>query len=157
MGKTARKKNRNQGPSNDEQRSLHLAAFVRRNLYRFVIQEGMKAVDLMLAEDQEALCGARHAKGAPGDAVRWGAAEGRLVMGGQRVVVRKPRVRRNGKEVALPSWEEFASEDPLNERSLEQMVWVSQRAATSGRSRTCRTNSSPTARARAQRVDASLR
>jgi putative transposase len=45
-------------------------------------------------------------------------APGKLVLGGRRVHVRKPRVR---DEVALPMWAEFA-DDPLEERALEQVV-----------------------------------
>ena len=122
MAKTARKKTRNQAPSRSQQRVLHLAAVVRRNLYAFVISEGMKALDVMLEQDRVALCGPPHGKGGSEDPVRWGNAEGRLVMGGQRVVVRKPRVRQKGKEVKLPSWAEFADEDPLDARTFEQLV-----------------------------------
>jgi putative transposase len=104
------------------QRTLRLAAVIRERLYEFVIREGMKAFDKMLEEDVERLCGPMHAKGHEGEAVRWGKTDGRLVMGGQRVVARKPRVRRNGKEVPVPTWEHFAEEDPLNERTVEQMV-----------------------------------
>jgi transposase-like protein len=43
-------------------------------------------------------------------------------MGGQRVVVRKPRVRQGDKEVTLPAWAEFADRDPLDARTMEQMV-----------------------------------
>jgi hypothetical protein len=62
-------------------RTLHLAAMVRRNLYAFVIQEGMKALDVMLEQDRQALCGPPHGKAAGDDPVRWGHTEGRLVMG----------------------------------------------------------------------------
>lgn len=122
MSKTARKKNRKQAPSRSQQRTLHLAAIVRRNLYEFVIREGMKALDEMLEQDREQLCGPAHSKGAPDDPVRWGQTQGRLAMGGQRVTVRKPRVRHQGKEVELPTWAAFADEDPLDERAFEQMV-----------------------------------
>ena len=54
--------------------------------------------------------------------MRWDSTDGRLVMGGQRVVVRRPRVRKAGEEVSLPSWQQFADEDPLDECTLEQMV-----------------------------------
>jgi len=104
------------------QRTLHLASVIRENLYRFVIDEGMKALDAVLEEDRLRLCGPVHCKGGVDDPVRWGATRGRLVMGGQRVAVRRPRVRRGGKEVPLPAWEQFADEDVLNERTVEQMV-----------------------------------
>jgi putative transposase len=43
-------------------------------------------------------------------------------MGGRRVMLPRPRVRQHGKEVALPSWEQFANQDPLRQRTLEQMM-----------------------------------
>jgi transposase-like protein len=88
----------------------------------FVIREGMKALDEVLEQDRVGLCGAAHSKGANDDPVRWGRTDGRLVMGGQRVVVRKPRVRQGGTVVELPTWVEFADEDPLDERAVEQLV-----------------------------------
>lgn len=106
----------------ERQRTLQLAEYVRLNLMSFVIQEGMKAVDEMLEQDREALCGPANKKRAAGSPLRWGATEGRLVMGGERVIVRKPRVRHQGQEMELPSWEQFADEDPLDERALEQMT-----------------------------------
>jgi transposase-like protein len=121
------KKNRkngrgSKGAGGGEQRTLRLAAVVREDLYGFVIREGMKALDTMLEEDRERLCGPLHGKGSEQEPVRWGMTDGRLVMGGQRVIVRKPRVRKAGKEVPLPTWEQFADEDPLDERTMEQMV-----------------------------------
>jgi transposase-like protein len=82
----------------------------------------VKAVDALLGAEQAELCGPAYRKGQPGDPLRWGSSEGRLVMGGRRVMLRRPRVRQHGKEVPLPSWEQFANEDPLNERTLEQMM-----------------------------------
>lgn len=122
MKNTARNKTENQAATYPGPRTLHLAAVIRRNLYAFVIQEGMKALDGMLEQDRQALCGPAHEKSQGDDPVRWGHAEGRLVMGGQRVVVKKPRVRHQGKEVTLPSWAEFAEEDPLDARTFEQLV-----------------------------------
>ena len=122
MGKNAKRKQSNQEGSVPEQRTLRLAAVIRHDLYRFVVQEGLKAFDQMLEEDREQLCGPVKAKGARGDAVRWGRTDARLSMGGRRVVVSRPRVRRNGKEVALPTWQEFSDDDPLNERTVEQLV-----------------------------------
>jgi transposase-like protein len=122
MGKIAKKKTKNQEAPPSRQLTLRLATVIRRNLYAFVVREGIKALDEMLEQDREQLCGPAYGKGVQGDPVRWGATEGRLVMGGQRVMVRKPRVRHQGQEVALPSWEEFADEDPLDERTFEQLV-----------------------------------
>ena len=122
MDKSVTTTNRNQAPTAAGQRTLRLAAVIRENLYEFVIGEGMKALQELLERDRELLCGPKHAKGATHEAQRWGATDGRLVMGGRRVVVRKPRARRGNKEVPLPSWSQFADEDPLKERTVEQMV-----------------------------------
>lgn len=105
-----------------EQGVLRLPAVIRENLYAFVIHEGLKALNEVLERDREELCGTRYTKGRAGDPLRWGSSEGRLVMGGRRVIVRKPRVRMNGKEVTLPAWAQFEDEDPLTERTVEQMV-----------------------------------
>ena len=115
------------GPQ-QRQRTQALTSFVRHTLYEFVIEEGMKAFDLLLQEEQNELCGPAYQKGKPGDPVRWGGTDGRLVMGGRRVVVRRPRMRRQGKEVVLPAWQQFADEDPLDQRTLKQtLIGVSMR------------------------------
>lgn len=122
MKKNAKNKKHNQAPTAARQRTLHLAEFLHRNLLSFVIAEGMKAFDEMLEQDRQQLCGPAHGKGPKGAPVRWGHTEGSMVMGGQRVTVRKPRVRQEGDEVSLPSWAAFAGDDPLDQRTLEQMV-----------------------------------
>jgi transposase-like protein len=122
MNKNARKSTKPQPRPETSERTLHLAEIVRHNLYAFIIHEGRKALDELLEQDRERVCGPAHAKGTKGGPVRWGHAEGRLTMGGHRVLVRKPRVRHEGAEVPLPSWDAFADEDPLNDRTFEQMV-----------------------------------
>ncbi len=101
MKKNARRKQSNQEGRVPEQRTLQLATVIRHDLYRFVIQEGLKAFDQMLEEDRERLCGPVKAKGSSGAPVRRGHTDARLSMGGRRVVVSRPRVRQSGKEVAL--------------------------------------------------------
>ena len=51
MNKSARKKRRDQGTNAQGQRTLHLAAVLERNLYQFVVREGMKALDEVLEQD----------------------------------------------------------------------------------------------------------
>ena len=123
--RTAVKKSSKKSLSNGAQSGqshLTLVGYVRRNLQAFVIEQGMLALQEVLREEQEALCGPAHRKGSPDDAKRWGSARGRLSFGGQRIAVERPRVRKCGKEVQLPSWEEFAAEDPLDEATYKQMV-----------------------------------
>lgn len=123
MRKNVSKKPRKEvAASAPAERTLLLAEFVRENLFAFVVREGMKALDVLLEQDREAICGPAYARARQEGAQRWGSSAGRLVMGGQRVSVRKPRVRQNGREVELPSWAAFADKDPLNERTVEQVA-----------------------------------
>ena len=119
MKKTDRKNQKREAPQLRLVDSL--AEVVRQELRDFVIGEGMKALALMLEQDRDALCGPAYARGRSGPK-RAGSAPGELVLGGRRVRVRKPRVRDESGEVALPTWAEFADDDPLEERALEQMV-----------------------------------
>jgi putative transposase len=122
MKKQATARNKKQTNSSAPQRSLRLASVIRQNLYEFVIQQGMQALDAMLEQDLEVLCGPKHKRGSEHEALRWGGTEGRLVMGGRRVITRRPRARKDGREVVLPTWSQFADEDPLSRRTMEQMV-----------------------------------
>lgn len=99
-----------------------LAQVVRQELREFVIGQGMAALHQMLEEERTRLCGPAYTRGDRSGPRRAGSAQGELVMGGRRVRVRRPRVRDEDGEVALPCWEEFSAEDPLAERALEQMM-----------------------------------
>ncbi|HEY6724813.1 MAG TPA: hypothetical protein VI197_12325 [Polyangiaceae bacterium] len=110
MKKNAREKKSSKEGSQPEQRALRLAAIIRYEL--LVMQEGLKTFDQMLEQDRKR--GPVKAKGSAGDPVRWGRTDARLSMDGRRVVVSRPRVRQNGKEVELPTWEAFADDDSLD-------------------------------------------
>ena len=95
----------------------------RTTLYSTIMNAGMNVVSAMMEEDRVRLCGPRYVHDDERRAHRAGHVDGELVLGGRRVRVRRPRVRSaDGREVALPTWEEFASDDPLSERAVEQMV-----------------------------------
>lgn len=122
MAKNARKKKSKEVPSSPTlQLVMPLAEVVRHELREFVIAKGMEALTAMLEQDRVALCGPAYGR-EQGPARRAGSAPGRLVMGGRRVTVRRPRVRDEHGEVELPSWRELAAEDPLTERATEQML-----------------------------------
>ena len=121
MKKTDKKKGITQ-----EARALALiagvAATVREGLHELVVRSGLGVVAAMFEADREALCGRRyeHSEHA---AHRAGYATGELAMGGRRVQMKRPRVRSvSGRELKLPTWENFAELDPLGERAYEQML-----------------------------------
>ena len=45
-----------------------------------------------------------------------------VVLGGRKVAVQRPRVRADGREVPLPTFQALAHTDPLNRRVVDQML-----------------------------------
>jgi putative transposase len=107
----------------EETLPLRMASFMREGLREFVLAAGMSALALMFEQDRTELCGPRYRHDDKRRNVRAGKTRGELVLGGRKVIVDRPRVRSvEGQEVALPSWAEFAKNDPLMERVVEQML-----------------------------------
>jgi putative transposase len=76
----------------------------------------------MLEEDRTTLCGPRYAHDTDRLASRAGTVSSEVVVGGRKVAVRRPRVRAEGREVPLPTFQAMADVDPLNRRVVEQML-----------------------------------
>ena len=70
----------------------------------------LKAVYDMFAEEVDRLCGPAYRRHADSSAHRAGSSPGSVLIDGRRVPVKKPRVKRNGKEVTLRSYEMLQSE-----------------------------------------------
>ena len=121
MKKTAKKRSAKEvviGP-----KTPTLGQVLRADLRTFVIAAGMAALGEVLEQERTEACGPRYAHLPAREARRAGTAPGELVLGGRRVAVRRPRARTvTGAEVALPSWETFGAEDPLDTRAVEQML-----------------------------------
>lgn len=102
---------------------LPVAEQMREGLREFVVSAGLKTLAALLEAERTELCGPRYRHDSDRRAHRAGSAPGELVMGGRRVSVKRPRARSvEGREVPLPTWEEFSAADPLEERAVEQMV-----------------------------------
>jgi putative transposase len=124
MEKTRKKKTESQGPAQMLLPLLGLIATIKGSLFDLVIGSGLGVLQALLEQEREQICGVRYRHDPTRKASRAGYAdEAELVLGGRRVSVKRPRARsRDGKEVALPSWERFSAEDPLKARAVEQMV-----------------------------------
>jgi putative transposase len=123
MGKGAKKAERGQGESAQTLLPIAALAFtLRRGLREFVVESGMRALGTLLEQERTELCGPRYRHEPERAAHRAGFAAGELAMGGRRVHVRRPRVRNDERELELPTWKQFSSEDPLHARALEEMV-----------------------------------
>ena len=91
-------------------------------LQELVVASGLKVLEAMLEEDRAAVCGPRYAHQSERQASRAGHAPSQVVLGGRKVAIRRPRVRRDGTEVPLPTARAFTDPDPLNRRVVEQML-----------------------------------
>jgi transposase-like protein len=115
------KKTRRKERGSEVARVLPLPS-VRDGLLELVVRAGASAITTMLAEDVVRICGERYARRNEDAPRRWGHQEGAAVLGGRRVRIERPRVRKGGREVALPTYGQLQQEDPLEERALEQML-----------------------------------
>lgn len=104
------------------QEGIGLREMLQRGLHALALVAGMQALQELLEEDRDVLCGPRYQHDAELEATRFGHTRGELVLGGRRVSARRPRVRSQGREVRLPSWELASGEDLLTGRAFEQMV-----------------------------------
>lgn len=94
----------------------------RAELMELAVASGLKVLTTMLEADRTALCGPRYQHQVARAASRAGRVSGEVVLGGRKVQIRRPRVRAEGHEVALPTFEAFADTDLLNRRVVEQML-----------------------------------
>lgn len=94
----------------------------RAELMELAVASGLQVLTTMLEADRTAICGPRYQHQAERAASRAGRVCSEVVLGGRKVQIRRPRVRANGHEVALPTFEAFADTDPLNRRVVEQML-----------------------------------
>ena len=101
---------------------VDLLVDTRTELLELAVRSGMKVLEAMMEEDRTALCGVRYAHEPDRAASRAGSVASEVVLGGRKVAVRRPRVRAEGHEVALPTFQVMAQADPLNRRVLEQLL-----------------------------------
>jgi transposase-like protein len=86
------------------------------------VASGLKVLHTMLEEDRTAICGPRYQHQPAREASRAGTVPSEVILGGRKVQIRRPRVRAQGQEVTLPTFQAFADTDPLDRRVVEQML-----------------------------------
>jgi putative transposase len=101
---------------------VDLLVDTRTELFELMVRSGLRVLDAMLEEDRTALCGPRYAHDPTRVATRAGTVASEVVLGGRKVPVQRPRVRGDGHEVPLPTFQALTHRDPLNRRVLEQML-----------------------------------
>jgi hypothetical protein len=94
---------------------------VRHAFLGLCIDAGQKVLAALMESDRIALCGPKGVPDAQRRAVRGGSTASQVVLGGQRIAVRRPRARSlSDGELALPSFEWAASGDPLDAATLAE-------------------------------------
>ena len=92
---------------------------VRHAFLGLCIDAGQRVLAAMMEADRVALCGPKGVPDAARCAIRGGSTSSRVVLGGQRIAVRRPRARLlHDGELSLPSFEWAACADPLDAATM---------------------------------------
>src|SRR5207247_3125870 len=101
---------------------VDLLVDTRAELMALAVSSGLTILTTMLEEDRTAICGPRYQHQAERSASRAGTVPSAVVLGGRKVAIRRPRVRADGEEVALPTFHAFADIDPLDRRVVVRLI-----------------------------------
>lgn len=104
--------------------SLHeLMESAKKGLLALAVAVGLDVLSAMMEAEVTALVGPKSKHNPDRKAYRHGSEEGRVVLGGRKVPVQRPRVRtKDGQEIRLESYEAFQDEQLLTEAALERML-----------------------------------
>ncbi|MCP4960053.1 MAG: IS256 family transposase [Actinomycetia bacterium] len=105
-----------------------IAETCREGLMAVAVEAGLATALAIMNEEADALCGGWNARDPERDHVRGGTTPTSVVMGGQKLPIRRPRVHaldedgERGGEVGLVSYGVFAQGDLLNRVAVERML-----------------------------------
>ncbi len=109
-------------PTAEVQISLPVQGVLRDVRHAFLglcIDAGQKVLAALMESDRIALCGAKGVPDPQRRATRGGSTASQVVLGGQRIAVRRPRARSlDAGELRLPSFEWAANADPLDAATM---------------------------------------
>jgi putative transposase len=100
-----------------------MVGWLRKGVGELMRQAGLQLMDLLMQEEVRELVGERSQRQTERTASRWGSEQGYCVVMGQKVPVKRPRVRTvEDKEVRLGSYELFHRGEPLTETVWEKLM-----------------------------------
>jgi transposase-like protein len=100
-----------------------MVGWLRQGVGELIRQAGLRLMDLLMQEEVRELVGERSQRQAERTANRWGSERGYCVVMGQKVPVKRPRVRTtDDQEVRLGSYELFHRGEPLTETVWEKLM-----------------------------------
>ncbi len=96
---------------------------VKHAFYGLCVQAGFEVLAAMMEADRVVLCGAKGVPDATRRAVRGGSTDSQVVLGGQRIAIKRPRARAvaagaDAGELDLPTYTWAANADPLNSATI---------------------------------------
>jgi len=100
-----------------------MLGWLRKGVGELIRQAGLQVMELLMQEEVRELVGERSQPQPDRTANRWGSERGYCVVMGQKVPVRRPRIRTvEDKEVRLGSYEMFHRGEPLTETVWEKLM-----------------------------------
>src|SRR5258708_33289085 len=100
-----------------------MVGWLRKGVGELIRQAGLELMNLLMQEEVRELAGERSQRQAERTASRWGSEQGYCVVMGQKVPVKRPRVRTtDDTEVRLGSYELFHRGEPLTETVWEKLM-----------------------------------
>jgi transposase-like protein len=99
-----------------------MVGWLRHGVGELMRQAGLQLMELLMEEEVRTLAGERGRRQPERTANRWGSERGYCVAMGQKVPIERPRVRRQGREVRLGSYEMFHRGEPLTETVWEKLM-----------------------------------
>jgi len=100
-----------------------MIGWLKKGVGELIRQAGLQVMELLMQEEVREVVGERSQRQAERTASRWGSEQGYCVVMGQKVPVRRPRVRTvEDKEVRLGSYELFHRGEPLTETVWEKLM-----------------------------------
>lgn len=100
-----------------------MVGWLRKGVGELIRQAGLQVMQLLMEEEVNQIVGERSQPVAGRTASRWGTEQGYCVVMGQKVPVRRPRVRSTeDREIRLGSYEMFHRGEPLTETVWEKLM-----------------------------------
>jgi putative transposase len=90
---------------------------------RFCLAAGIEALGEMMERDAAEVCGPRHSRAESRRGYRWGRTQGKIGFHGGKTAIERPRARDfDGRELALPIWEQAVADDWLGKWAMNLML-----------------------------------
>lgn len=101
-----------------------LADILRTGVREWLFERSNWLAEILLAAEVEEVVGGRNEQNPERDCVRWGRQKGSVLIGEQRIPIRKPRVRTKGggSEIELETYKALNEKDFLNEQAAAKLL-----------------------------------